>query len=231
MKKIVAINASPRTAWNTGSLVREAAKGAEVEGAEVKVFDLYKLEKFTGCISCFGCKLPEHQGVCICKDGLTPVLEEIRNADGLILGTPNYLGDISAALRSLYERLIFQSLTYKLEPRSYNERRIPVLFIMTSNCSEEFYSQIGYDKMLENYQNSLSGMVGPTKVMISGDTLQVNDYSKYDWTLLGGVPRGDVQQQECQERDSDQDRDERQEPLPNIFTHSYAVISVSAEIA
>ncbi len=184
MKKIVAINASPRTAWNTGSLVREAAKGAEVEGAEVKVFDLYKLEKFTGCISCFGCKLPEHQGVCICKDGLTPVLEEIRNADGLILGTPNYLGDISAALRSLYERLIFQALTYKLEPRSYNERRIPVLFIMTSNCSEEFYSQIGYDKMLENYQNSLSGMVGPTKVMISGDTLQVNDYSKYDWSMF-----------------------------------------------
>lgn len=184
MKKIVAINASPRTAWNTGSLVREAAKGAEVEGAEVKVFDLYKLEKFTGCISCFGCKLPEHQGVCICKDGLTPVLEEIRNADGLILGTPNYLGDISAALRSLYERLIFQSLTYKLEPRSYNEHKIPVLFIMTSNCSEEFYSQIGYDKMLENYQKSLSGMVGPTKVMISGDTLQVNDYSKYDWSMF-----------------------------------------------
>lgn len=48
MKKIVAINASPRVTWNTSSLVREAAKGAESEGAEVKIFDLYKLEKFTG---------------------------------------------------------------------------------------------------------------------------------------------------------------------------------------
>lgn len=48
MKKIVAINASPRTEWNTGTLVREAAKGAETEGAEVKIFDLYKLE--TVCI-------------------------------------------------------------------------------------------------------------------------------------------------------------------------------------
>jgi len=184
MKKIVAINASPRTTWNTSSLVRETAKGAEKEGAEVKIFDLYKLEKFTGCISCFGCKLPEHQGVCIYKDGLAPVLEEIRNADGLIIGTPNYLGDVSAAFRSLYERLIFQSLTYKIEPQNYNKRRIPVLVIMTSNCSEEFYSQIGYDKMLESYQNTLNGMVGPTKVMISGDTLQVNDYSKYDWTMF-----------------------------------------------
>ena len=184
MKKIVAVNASPRTMWNTGSLIREAAKGAESAGAEIKVFDLYKLEKFTGCISCFGCKLPEHQGRCICKDGLSPVLEEIRSADGLIIGTPNYLGDVSAAFRSLYERLIFQSLTYKVEPRSYNNHLIPVLFIMTSNCSEEFYGQIGYDKMLENYKNTLSGMVGPTKVMVCGDTLQVKDYSKYNWTMF-----------------------------------------------
>lgn len=184
MKKIVAVNASPRTMWNTGSLIREAAKGAESAGAEIKVFDLYKLEKFTGCISCFGCKLPEHQGRCICKDGLSPVLEEIRSADGLIIGTPNYLGDVSAAFRSLYERLIFQSLTYKVEPRSYNNHLIPVFFIMTSNCSEEFYGQIGYDKMLENYKNTLSGMVGPTKVMVCGDTLQVKDYSKYNWTMF-----------------------------------------------
>ena len=107
MKKIVAINASPRIHWNTSELVREVAKGAESVGATIQWFDLYKLEKFTGCISCFGCKLPEHQGVCIYKDGLTSVLNEIRQADGLIIGTPNYLGDISAGLRSLYERLIF----------------------------------------------------------------------------------------------------------------------------
>ena len=184
MKKIIAINASPRTSWNTGTLIREAAKGAESEGAEVKVYDLYQSEKFTGCISCFGCKLPEHQGMCVCKDGLTPILDDIRSADGLIIGTPNYLGDVSAGFRALYERLIFQSLTYKTEPRSYNERRVPVLFIMTSNAAEDFYAQIGYDKMLANYQNMLCNVVGPTKVMISSDTLQVSDYSKYNWTMF-----------------------------------------------
>ncbi len=184
MKKIVAINASPRVAWNTGTLIREAAKGVESAGAEVKLFDLYNLDKFTGCISCFGCKLPEHQGVCVYKDGLASVLEEIRDADGLILGTPNYLGDVSAGFRALYERLIFQSLSYKVEQRSYNEHFIPVLFIMTSNASEDFYDQIGYDKMLSNYQNTLSNFVGPTKVMICGDTLQVKDYSRYNWTMF-----------------------------------------------
>ena len=174
----------PRSTWNTATLVREAAKGAETQGAEVTVIDLYKLEKFTGCVSCFGCKLPEHLGKCICKDGLAPVLEEIRNADGLIIGSPNYLGDMTAGFRALFERLIFQSLTYKTEFRSYNQKQIPVLMIMTSNASEDFYVQIGYDQMLQRYQGSFNTFVGPTKILISSDTLQVRDYSRYDWTMF-----------------------------------------------
>ena len=184
MKKIVAINCSPRATWNTATLVWEAARGAEEQGAEVKVIDLYKLEKFTGCVSCFGCKLPENLGKCICKDGLYAVLEEIRNADGLIIGSPNYLGDMTAGFRALFERLIFQSLTYKTEVRSYNQKQIPVLMIMTSNASEDFYSQIGYDAMLQRYQGSFSTFVGPTRILISSDTLQVKDYRRYNWTMF-----------------------------------------------
>lgn len=184
MKKIVAINCSPRSTWNTATLVREAASGAEEQGAEVTVIDLYKLEKFTGCISCFGCKMPQNLGKCICKDDLAPVLEAIRSADGLILGSPNYLGDVSAGFRALFERLIFQSLTYKTEVRSYNDKQIPVLMIMTSNAPEGFYDQAGYSQMLQRYQGSLSAFVGPTKILISSDTLQVRDYSPYSWTMF-----------------------------------------------
>lgn len=184
MKTIVAINASPRTEWNTGTLIRDAADGAKSEGAEIKVFDLYKLEKYTGCISCFGCKLAPNEGKCIYKDGLSPVLEAIRNADGLIIGSPNYLGDVSAGFRALYERLIFQSLTYKTDPRSYNERKIPVLFIMTSNTPKEFYAPAGYRKMLRGYQKSLEAFVGNTKLFIAGNTLQVKDYSRFNWTMF-----------------------------------------------
>ena len=184
MKRIVAINCSPRTAWNTATLVREASKGAQAQGAEVTIIDLYKLEKFTGCISCFGCKLPDNLGKCIYKDGLAPVLNEIRNADGLIIGSPNYFGDVSAGFRALYERLIFQALTYKTEVRSYNQKQFPVLMIITSNASEEYYSQIGYDEMLKRYQSSFNTFVGPTKILISSDTLQVKDYSRYNWTMF-----------------------------------------------
>jgi len=184
MKKIVAVNTSPRTTWNTAALVREAAKGAEAQGAEIVYFDLYKLEKYQGCVSCFGCKTAPNEGVCICGDGLKPVLDAIREADGLIIGSPNYLGNVTAGFRALYERLVFQSITYQVERRSYNERKIPVLFIMTSNAKEEFYDQIGYTQMIEGYKNNFEVFVGPTKTLISANTLQVSDYSKYNWTMF-----------------------------------------------
>ena len=70
MKRIVAVNASPRVKWNTAQLVREAAAGAQDAGAEVEVVDLYKLDAFTGCRSCFHCKLEKYEGTCVIKDGL-----------------------------------------------------------------------------------------------------------------------------------------------------------------
>lgn len=175
-KKIIAVNAGPRMGWNTETLITEASKGAESAGAEVKRYDLFRLEKYTGCISCFGCKKEKFKGHCICRDGLTPVLDDIRTADGLIIGSPNYLGELTASFRALYERLVFQNLTYSMDPMCCNENMIPVLLIMTSNAPD--YS---YQTLLQNYQQTMSRFVGPTKVFVSGDTLQLKDYSKTDW--------------------------------------------------
>ena len=175
-KTVVAVNAGPRTGWNTDTLITEACKGAQAQGAEVRRFDLFKLEKYTGCISCFGCKREKFKGHCICRDGLTPVLDAIREADGLIIGSPNYLGDLTSSFRALYERLIFQNLTYSMDPVCCNERMIPVLLLMTSNAPDTMYTG-----MLQNYQQTLSRFVGPTEVFVSGDTQQLKDYSKTDW--------------------------------------------------
>ena len=175
-KIIVAVNASPRKGWNTDTLVTEAAKGAEAAGAVIQKYDLYRLEKFTGCISCFGCKKEKFKGHCICRDGLTPVLDAIREADGLIIGSPVYLSEMTAVFRALYERLTFQNLTYNKENYCCNAHMIPVLLIMTSNAPDTYYTQL-----LENYRKTLNLLIGPTEILVSGDTLQLKDYSKLDW--------------------------------------------------
>ncbi len=175
-KKIVVVNAGPRKGWNTDTLITEASKGAESAGAVVERFDLFRLEKYTGCISCFGCKKEKNKGHCICRDGLTPVLDAIREADGLIIGSPNYLSNMTASFRALYERLIFQSLTYNVENPCCNAHPIPALLIMTSNAPDTMYTEL-----LESYKQAMDVFVGPTKVLVSGETLQLKDFSKTDW--------------------------------------------------
>ena len=96
--------------------------------------------------------------------------------DGLIIGSPNYLGELTASFRALYERLIFQNLTYNLETPCCNDRLIPVLLIMTSNAPDTAYLNL-----LRGYQQTLTRFVGPTELLISGDTLQLKDYDRTDW--------------------------------------------------
>ena len=57
-----------------------------------------------------------------------------------------------------------------------NQNELPVLLIMTSNAPDSLYRGL-----LQNYQQTLNRFVGPTEVFVSGDTLQLRDYSKLDW--------------------------------------------------
>ena len=182
--KIAAINTSPRTNWNTASLVQAAARGAIAEGAEVEYFDLYKQEAFTGCVSCFGCKLEPNLGKCVCRDGLYPVLEAIREADAVIIGSPNYLGQPNAGYHALMERFVFPCISYKKEQRSYHTDSAPVLFIMTSNVPDNGYEEGAYAAMIAQNKRWLDACIGPAKVFIYGNTLQTDEYERYDWTMF-----------------------------------------------
>ncbi len=56
MSRIIAVNAGPRMRFNSDTLLTQAQQGAAAAGAEITRFDLFRLERYTGCISCFGCK-------------------------------------------------------------------------------------------------------------------------------------------------------------------------------
>ena len=80
-KKIVVVNAGPRKGWNTETLVTEAGKGAQEAGATVERFDLFRLEKYTGCISDAGAG--RHSGVGRADHRLSEL--PVRN-DGILPG-------------------------------------------------------------------------------------------------------------------------------------------------
>ena len=91
MKKIIIIDGGPRKNMNTAKLLQSFAEGAKSAGSEteVKAIRLYDLD-YKGCMSCMACKLKgKAQNICRFKDALTPLLEEIAQADGLVLVRPS----------------------------------------------------------------------------------------------------------------------------------------------
>ncbi|GHU18147.1 flavodoxin [Spirochaetia bacterium] len=188
--KTIAINGSPRKGWNTHILVEEALKGAASQGSETELVNLYDLN-FKGCISCFECKRRGGKsfGRCAARDDLKPVLDRIHDCDALIIGSPIYIGEITAAARALFERLTFQYVTYSRDKATFFTRRIPSVLIYTMNVSESILDSIGYTDKFKFYEDRFNQLIGPTKTLASTETWQTTDYSKYEMTMFDGDAR------------------------------------------
>lgn len=132
MKKIIIIDGGPRKNFNTASMLQSFAEGAASvsDQIEVKTVRLYGLD-YKGCISCLACKLKGRaSNVCKYKDALTPVLEDIATADGLVLGSPNYFGEVTGQMRAFLERLAFPWLSYN-DYSITAPKRMPVVLVET----------------------------------------------------------------------------------------------------
>jgi multimeric flavodoxin WrbA len=190
MSEIIGINGSPRKGWNTDLLVQEALKGAESKGAKTELVHLYDLN-FKGCISCFECKRVDGNslGHCALNDDLKPLLAQIEKADGLIIGAPIYFGEVTACVRALIERLMFQYITYRKDGRLLNTRRKNTMLIFDMNVPEAQLNAVGYTTKFTEYENLFTRIIGPTKSLYSTATLQTNDYGKYDMSMFDEADR------------------------------------------
>lgn len=178
---VIAINGSPRKKGNTDTLLKKALEGAKSVGAKIELINLYDLN-FKGCISCFACKRlnSKNVGKCAMKDGLTNVLNKIIECDVLILGSPIYLGNVTGEMKSFMERLLFMNLSYNGGHSSSFNRKISTVFIYTMNVCESIMIEKGYDNIFRSNAKYLQLLNGPSEYLISNDTYQFDDYSKYD---------------------------------------------------
>jgi multimeric flavodoxin WrbA len=100
--KVLAFNGSPRKKGNTETLLETVLKGAASKGAETRLINLNELN-IKGCQGCDACK--KKVGACVQKDDLSPLLQEMKDADTLLLGTPIYWYHVSAQFKILVDRL------------------------------------------------------------------------------------------------------------------------------
>jgi len=186
--KVFAFNGSPRKTWNTATLLQKALEGAASKGATTKLFHLYDLD-YKGCKSCFGCKMKggASYGRCSLKDDLTPILEEIRAVDAIILGSPVYFWGFSGEMKSFMERLMFPFYRYVAQDdpaRSLSPKKIHVGCIFTMNAPEDRMKAAGFENQVATTEAFLKSLFGTAESIFSNETTQFEDLSKIDQTRI-----------------------------------------------
>ncbi len=180
MKKIIIIDGGPRNNMNTAKLLQKFAEGAKSVGSdmEVKTIRLYDLD-YKGCMSCMACKLKgKASNICRFKDALTPVLEDIAHADGLVLGSPIYFGEVTGQMRAFLERLSFPWLSYN-DYSLTAPKCMPVVLIETMNGTPDRNNSNSFGSM----EYCITSALGKPQRIVAYNTCQVAKYDRYE---LGG---------------------------------------------
>jgi multimeric flavodoxin WrbA len=100
--KIIGINASPKGEKSqTRRLVAGVLEGARQAGADVTFIDICRLDIHycTACGTCYA------RGECIHDDDYPALFEKLLDADGIVLGSPNYINQVTAQLKTLFDRM------------------------------------------------------------------------------------------------------------------------------
>lgn len=101
--KVVAFNGSPRKEGNTHLLIQQVLKEISAEGIETEIVSLSG-KKIKGCIACYQCFQKMNKRCAVENDDLNECLEKMREADGIILGSPTYFANVTSEIKALIDR-------------------------------------------------------------------------------------------------------------------------------
>ncbi len=99
MKKVLLINSSKRK-QNTYRLLSQIAGLLDKDNVECEIINLhsYNIKQCVGCETCL------RKGFCPIKDDYFLLHEKLKDVDGIVIGTPVYMRNISSMLKTFYDR-------------------------------------------------------------------------------------------------------------------------------
>ena len=98
---ILAINGSPHADGNTYFALNYALERFYTKGAQIQLVQLSgkAIHSCSGCFNCIG-------GKCVHQDDMQEVAEAMRWCDGLLLGSPVYMGMITGQMKTMMDRSV-----------------------------------------------------------------------------------------------------------------------------
>ena len=124
--KVVAFNGSPRKTGNTSILINAVLDELRKEGVETELVQMAG-RPIHGCRACYRCLANQDRRCSFDDDALNEYLEKMIEAEGIILGSPTFHGDVTPELKCLIDRAgLVSNLNGTLFRRKVGAAVVPV---------------------------------------------------------------------------------------------------------
>jgi multimeric flavodoxin WrbA len=101
--KVVAFNGSARRGGNTAILLGHVMDELRAEGIETELVELGGA-RIHGCLACRKCSARQNRRCSQENDMGNAYIEKMAAADGILLGSPTYVADVSPEIKALIDR-------------------------------------------------------------------------------------------------------------------------------
>lgn len=106
--KVLLINGSPRPDGNTFCCLQEIESQLQKNGIAAEIVQIGR-KPVRMCIGCGACRQNDGAGCVFTDDMCVAVMEKLKDADALIVGTPVYYGQPNGGILSLMQRLFYSA--------------------------------------------------------------------------------------------------------------------------
>lgn len=106
--KVLLLNGSSREKGCTFTALTEIQERLEGYGIDTEIFQI-GAKPVAGCIACGACT---KYGKCIFNDGVNDFIEKMKQADGLIVGSPVYYAGASGQVAAFLDRAFYTAGSY-----------------------------------------------------------------------------------------------------------------------
>ena len=167
--KVLLINGSPHTAGCTYTALNEVEKILNAEGIETEILQVGS-KNIRGCIACNQCS---RLGRCVVDDIVNEAADKLKEADGLVIGTPVYYASANGTLISFLDRLFYSTSfdkTMKVGASVVSARRGGCT--ATFDELNKYFTISGMPVVSSQYWNQVHGNT-PEQVLQDEEGLQI----------------------------------------------------------
>ena len=148
--KVIGFTASPHKEGNTAWTLNKILEGAKEQGAETQSWYFSDLD-IKPCRGCLSCHKGGHDGGCVIKDDMQKVYDSIEHADVLVLGSPVYMGQMSAQAKIFTDRL-FAHISPRFSPhfkeKNAAKKMLVLVFTQGNPDANKFKVYFDYTKQI-----------------------------------------------------------------------------------